>query len=175
MKKFNLLSIFVFLVTLSFISCEEEMGIDVNTTFNKNIKIDITESKKSTDTLSAIPFYSADTLDISDNDEIQKNLDKIKELEISKVTCTLTGIPENESITELNLLIPEAALNITLKNLTQNNTSITLDVSTELLDGLAAFLFANYKITIQTSGFSTYAPMQLGVDLSFESTIKTGL
>ncbi|MBI9068672.1 MAG: hypothetical protein JEZ09_15350, partial [Salinivirgaceae bacterium] len=85
------------------------------------------------------------------------------------------GIPEGESITELNITIPEAYLSVTLKNISENNNSISLDITPELLDALASFLYANHTVTIQVSGFSSYAPMLLGVELSFESTILTEL
>lgn len=175
MKKLNLVSIVILFITISFTACEEGLDVSLNTTFMKNINIDIQESRKSADNLNVFPFYAADSLDITDNSQVQENIDKFKDLEISKITCKLTGIPENESISELSITIPEADLSISLTNLSENNNTIDLEITTELLDALANFLYANHQATIQISGVSSYAPMQLGVELSFESTIVTNL
>lgn len=175
MKKYNLLLVVILLGIISFNSCEEGLNFDINTTIKKNINADIQEGLKSTDALNAFSFYTVDSLNITDNEKIQSNLDKFKDLEITKITCTLTGIPENESIPELTIIIPEAHLNISLIDISVNNNAIALDVSPELLDALATFLYLNHIVTIQISGFSTYAPMILGVELGFESTIITEL
>jgi len=173
MKKQNLLLIMLMLGVIIFNSCEEGLNVNVNTTFKKNITTDIKADLKSGNTLSNIPFYNVDTLDITDNEKVKENIDRFKELKISKINCKLTGIPENESITELNIVIPEALITVTLNNISENNNTILLDVTPELLNALATFLYANNRVAIQVNGFSTYAPMQLGVELSFESTIVT--
>ncbi len=176
MKKKNLLTIIIMLGVFIFNSCEEDLSLDVDvkTTFKKTITTDIQSDLKN-GLLSDIPFYNIDTLDITDNEKLKENIDRFKDLEINKINCKLTGIPENESITELNILIPEAYISVTLNNVSENNNTVELDITPELLNTLATFLYANYKVTIQVSGFSTYAPMQLGVELSFESTIVTQL
>jgi hypothetical protein len=174
MKKI-ILNLSVLLVIAMFFSCEEGLTVDVNTTLTKTITANIEENLKSSDTLLIYPFYESDTLDISENEKIQENMDKFKELEISQITCELTGIPDNEEITEINILIPEANINCTLMAINNSNNSVTLQVTDELLYILGDFLFENHQASIIISGFSSYAPMQLGVKLDFKTTIVTQL
>lgn len=173
MKKLFLNLALLFSIAM-FFACEEGLDVNVDTTFTKNMTANIDENLKNSDTL-RYPFYEADTLDISDNEKIQENMDKFKGLEIHQIRCELTGIPENEEITEINILIPEANIQISLNAISNANNTLNLEITDELLDFLASFLYENYQVSIMLSGFSSYAPMQLGVKLDFESTLITEL
>lgn len=175
MKKLNVLTLTLFLISMAFVSCEEGLNVNIDATFQKKITANIVDSKKSEQATPLVPFFVMDSLDISEEPDVQDNIERLKDLEVKKVTCTLTGIPENQSISELNITIPETGLAVTLNSINENNNTVTLDITPELLNALAQFLYSNYQITIIVSGFSTYAPMQLGVELSFDSTLVTGL
>jgi hypothetical protein len=174
MKRLSVLAIA--LLTGAFIlnSCED-MDVNVETSFKKQITVDVEETGKQVNSDSYFPFSETDILDISDNEAVEENIDSFKDLEVRSVTCKLTGIPDGESISELTITIPEALISVTLTNINENNNAITLDISNDLLNALENFLFENHSITIQVNGGSTYAPMQLGVELEFAATIITSI
>lgn len=175
MRKFNVITLILLLGVIFISSCDESISPDVNTTISKTITADIVAGKKSLDDFSIFPFYVIDTLNIENNADVQKNIDRIKELKINNVSCKITGIPLGESIPELNIVIPEAYINVSLTQLVENNSLIVLDVSKDLLNAVSSVLLNTHEFTIMVNGFSSYAPMQLGVELSFDTTLKTNL
>lgn len=156
-------------IFLLFPGCEDALDFDFKAVFNSNLSIDIEETK--TD---AFAFSATDTLNIEDDEDIQKHIDKLKEMEITKVECTLTGIPEGAVIQQLNVKVEEAGFLITLTDLTENH-KFEMEVNDAMLDLLASYLFDNHQSVITVFGTSSYAPMTLGVKLTWHTNITAGL
>ncbi|MGD9992302.1 MAG: hypothetical protein AB7S69_03290 [Salinivirgaceae bacterium] len=174
MKTLNtLLSAILALLFLT--GCEEGLTLDVKTKLTQKITADISNNLKSTVNNDSIAFYVSDTLNIKNNAEIEKNLEKIKEMAITQISCKLNGIPENELIHELSIEIPEAGITLLLNNLSENNTNFDLTVSDDLLQLTANYLFQNHTITTILRGYSSYAPMILTVELTYETTLTTSI
>ena len=123
MKTLNtLLSAILALLFLT--GCEEGLTLDVKTKLTQKITADISNNLKSTVNNDSIAIYVSDTLNIKNNAEIEKNLEKIKEMAITQISCKLNGIPENELIHELSIEIPEAGITLLLNNLIENQTKL---------------------------------------------------
>lgn len=156
-----------------FYSCEEDaFSYSFDTNVETTITVDI-EDNGLKNTLH--PFVVIDTLNLSDNDEIKKYIESIRDIDIDSVTCKLNGIPENEEITELNITILETGMSIKLTNLTENNNKIVLDINNAVIDAVSSFLYTNQFLIIQIDGESTTAPMKLDVSLDFKTKVKASL
>jgi len=167
--KLQFLSLVAASIAITFSSCSDMLSTDFDATFDTRMQIDIVETKST-----VYPFSSTSILNIEDEQEVKKNIDRIKKLNITQIDCTLTGIPEGETITEMNIKVEEANLLFSLSNLTQNH-KFTLPVQAEFLNALSSYLLTNKKTSITVSGNSTYAPMTLGVKLEYISKITASL
>lgn len=156
-------------IFLLFPGCEDALDFDFKAIFNSNLSIDIEETK--TD---AYAFSATDTLNIEDDEDIQTHIDKLKEMEITKVECTLTGIPEGAVIQQLSVQVEEAGFFISLTDLTENH-KFEMEVTDAMLDLLADYLLENHQSVITVFGTSSYAPMTLGVKLTWHTNITAGL
>ena len=166
---------------IGLIACDDLASVKIDTTLTKNMKVDIVgESamevvnlKSATET--GFPFYEVDTINLAENNDLKKYLDDIDELEVYKVSCKLNGIPEGEAITELTVFSNTAGLSVTITNITENNSSAELEISAAILKALGELLLQYEVLEVGVSGSSTFAPMTLSVELSFETTVKAGL
>ncbi|MDD4673100.1 MAG: hypothetical protein PHI03_09200 [Bacteroidales bacterium] len=151
-------------------SCEEGLSFKFNSDFKLNMDIDIEDVSKG----NTYPFTHTTSLNIEDDEDVANRIEEIKGLEVTEIECSLTGIPEGESILELNVTVENVNLTVTLNNITESDT-LMLPVSDVLLDALGNNLFENHQTSITVSGESTYAPMVLGVNLLFRSKIEASL
>ena len=154
----------------TFSSCEDALTFKFDSNFKVNMDVDIKNNAKS----NTYPFTHTSILNIEDDKDVADQIEEIKDLQVTQIECTITGIPTGESIPELNVMVENINLTVTLTNVTENHT-LTLTVSDELLDALGNYLFENHQTNITVSGESTYAPMVLGLDLTFHSKIEASL
>lgn len=154
----------------TFNACEDGLAFKFDANFMVKMDIDVKDTGKS----STYPFTYTSLLNIEDDKDVADKIEQIKSLEITEVECTITGIPSGESVLELNIMVEDINLTVTLTNITENNT-LVLPVSDKLLDALGKFLYDNHQTSITVSGASTYAPMVLGVNLLFNSKIEASL
>lgn len=166
--------VLVAVAILGMIACDDLATVNIDTTVSKDVTVDVEAPSVKNEGLNAYSFYKADTIDISENEDLEEYLDNIKELDIYSATCSLNGIPQGEEISELTISAVDAGLSVTLNNITENNRSINLDVSGSVLKALGEQLLTYEKMLISVSGFSSYAPMTLTVSLDFETTVKAG-
>ena len=170
MKK---LMISAFAITGIIVICScDSITTDFDTNLNKTIvsEIEQPQAKALTKNQTTYPFSSADVLDIRDNSKINDYIDRLKEIDVKSITCTFTGIPEGESITELNISLGTTGLEVNLSDIT-NQTQITLDVSHQFLNDISTQLVDNHELIIAISGESTFAPMTLNTFMSFAVTV----
>jgi len=165
LTKFSLIAGILFLVS----SCDDLLTADFDATFTTNMNIDVAETKAD-----GYSFSDTKVLSIKEDAEVEKHINKIKKLKVTQVDCTLTGIPAGQSITELNVKVDELNLTVTVNNLVEN-TTFSLPVTDALLDALSDYLKTNHQSTITVFGTSSYAPMTLGVKLTFHSRVSAGL
>jgi hypothetical protein len=158
------------LVTMGFLlfnsACEDALTFSFVADYPIDFNIDIHDGTKAT----SFPFSDSGTLSIEENEEVLKYIEKIKEIEILQVECTLTGIPSNEEIIELTFEVQNTVFSITINNLSENRTFI-LPIESSKLMALSTYFFDNQQITVSVNGVSSYAPMQLGLKLNFVSKI----
>lgn len=153
-------------------ACEDSLTIGIDTNFKMNMNIDVTDGAKAK--ANTFPFSETQTLNIEDDKEVAKQIEKIKELDITEIECEVTGIPSGQSIPLLKMYVEEIDLTVTLEDITENHI-ITLPISEDLLNALSNYLFENHQATVTVSGESTYAPMVLGVNLTFKSKVAASI
>jgi hypothetical protein len=168
MKSKISLMMFVAIVLMLY-SCDDVLDFDFDATFNTNMSIDVAETKSD-----GFDFSATENLNIKDDDEVEKYINKIKNLEITRVDCTLTGIPQGATIHELTVKVEELNLQVTLNNLIENQT-LSLPVDAALLTALSGHLKTNHEATITVSGTSSDAPMTFGVKLTYISKVTASL
>lgn len=148
----------------------------ITTDFDTNLKttiladIKVPSEKSSLKDVTTYPFSATKVLDIKENSRINEYIDRLKEINVKSVTCTFSGIPEGEAITELNISVQSVALDVTLEDLV-NGVSVTLDISPNILNSLSLELTDNQQITIMISGESTFAPMVLNTLMDMPVTV----
>jgi hypothetical protein len=165
LTKFSLIAALLFLTY----SCDDLLSVDFDATFSTDMEIDIAETKSD-----GYAFSDSKKLSIKDDAEVEKHINKIKKLKVTQVDCTLTGIPAGQSITEFNVKVDELNMTVTMNNLVENST-FSLPVTDALLDALSDYLKENHETNITVYGTSSYAPMKLGVKLTFYSNVSAGL
>jgi hypothetical protein len=168
MKK-TVLFLMISAVFLLVQSCDDLLDVNFDAEFSTNMNIDVAETKAD-----GYAFSDSKTLNITDDDEVEKYIDRIKDLEITEIECSLTGIPAGESIPELSVKVDELNMQVDLTNISENSTFV-LPVSDALLTSLASYLKDNHQSTITVFGTSTYAPMVLGVKLTYKSKVTASL
>lgn len=166
----NLIPVLVALVL--FASCEEGLlDVKVSTNLTQKMNIDIEDQTlKST----AHPFAHTDTLNLKDNSDINSYLDRIKALDIESASCSISGIPEGEEIPELTISFPQTGISITLLNLNENS-KLDLDITASQFALIEGFLSSQEMLVINVDGTSSYAPMQLNVELTFKTSVTTAV
>ncbi|MDX9771227.1 MAG: hypothetical protein RBT19_12755 [Tenuifilaceae bacterium] len=167
-KLITLFTIAGMLLMLS--SCEDGLTLRFDANFKVNMNIDVEDTGKG----DTFPFSETQTLNIEDDKEVAKQIEKIKELDITEIECEVTGIPSGQSIPLLKMYVEEIDLTVTLEDITENHI-ITLPISEDLLNALSNYLFENHQATVTVSGESTYAPMVLGVNLTFKSKVAASI
>ena len=150
----------------------ESITTDFDTNLKATILADIITpaEKSSLKGVTTYPFSSTKVLDIKENSKITEYIDRLKEINVKSVNCTFSGIPEGETITEMNISVQSVALDVSLENLV-NGMSVTLDVSPNILNALSLELTDNQQITIMVSGKSTFAPMVLNTLMDMPVTV----
>jgi hypothetical protein len=150
-------------------SCDDVLDFDFDANFNTNMSIDVAETKSD-----GFDFSATENLNIKDDDEVEKYINKIKNLEITRIDCTLTGISQGATIHALTVKVEELNLQVTLNNLTENQT-LSLPVDAALLTALSDHLKTNHEATITVFGISSDAPMTFGVKLTYISKVTASL
>jgi hypothetical protein len=158
--------IFIIAISLFNNGCEEELTFSFNADFPIDFNIAIQESK----TTGSFPFNDNGTINILENEEVLKYIERIKELEILQIVCTLNGIPTGERIITLSFAVQNTIFTVSLENLSENNTFV-LPIDSNKLSALSTYLLDNQQILVNINGVSSYAPMELGVNLKFVSKI----
>ena len=151
-------------------ACEDSLTFKFSTDFKVKMNIDVEDTGKS----DVFPFTNTEILDIEEDEDVAEQIERIKGLEITEIECSVTGIPTGETIPVLTVFVEEVNLTVTLTDITEDYT-LVLPVSDELLNALGDYLYDNHRTTVTVSGESTYAPMVLGVNLTFKSKVAASL
>ena len=163
-----------------FIACDDLGTTKIDTTLSKTLTVNVSESVQaganfnSTDD-AMYSFYEVDNIDLSENDDLNKYLDNIDEMEVYKVTCKLNGLSAGQVINELTVFSSTIGLSISLFNITEFNNAIELEVSAALLKKIGEHLLQYEELEVGVSGYVTVAPLVFTVELSFETKVKAGI
>lgn len=152
-----------------FSSCDESvLDQKIETTFSKTLVADVTDpGTKST----LYSFSVTDTLGLEENSELESYLDLIKDIALKSGSCTLAGIPVDETIEELTISVAKTNLSVTLTKLKDNNSKISLSISDADIAAASSLLKTEQMLIITVSGKTTSAPMILSVILDFDGTV----
>ncbi len=170
MKKLFFLLVPAFLLGLT--SCEEGLTYDFEQSITTSIIADIIDNGLKTN---AYPFDESETIDLTEIEGLEEYLDRLEDLEIKSAKAMLSGIPDGEEITSLTILVEQAGLSVTLNNLANNGDTLALDIPQAALDSASSLLLTQQAVEVRVMGESSYAPMELTVDVEFLTEVSASI
>ena len=132
MNKFKTLSIFC-LTLLTLVSCnelDELTEFDVSQNLDATLRVDITEDSGG----EPQNWSAATSVDISDNAEIQANLDLIESVMINSLTFKILNFEgeENAMVTDASISFGDTTIDVEDINLNDNTTTYNLGTTAQL-------------------------------------------
>ena len=132
MNKFKTLSTLC-LTLLTLVSCnelDELTEFDVSQNLNATLRVDITEDSGG----EPQSWSDSTTIDISDNAEIQANLDLIESVMINSLTFKILNFEgeENAMVTEASISFGDTTIDVEDINLNDNTTTYNLGTTAQL-------------------------------------------
>lgn len=115
---------------------------------------------------SAIVFSKSQDLSLSDNTDIKPYLDKIKEVDLTTLAVTITGLSAGQTINSVALDVTGVGNVFTQTNITSTNNTFTPTLTTGILDLVSAKLLKDKLVTLTLSGNAS-GPMTITVSLNF--------
>ena len=167
----------VVLAVLAFSSCDLAT-VNIATDFTKSITAvsDYPASEAVVSLKSAIvdpTYFESDTIDLTDNADLEEYKEKIKEVDVHTVSCTFSGIPTGDTIKSFTISVENTELSETLNNIAVNGTKEELSIATAILTAVGEELMDQEKIVINVSG-TTSVPLTFTVEIAFDSEVKAG-
>lgn len=187
MKK-TLKSLGLLFITAAFVTCDALEEAD-DVTFHADLEIIFAADENGEGV--SVPYQDLQTLDFADNSEIAPYLDKIKDIEITRVTYRITGYQEDptadppctnvvmtngfakfgkvgtlEEITLGSFAATAAGVNL---QSTVSETDLTIDAAQ--FNALADLLLDEKKANIYSVGVLSCTPIQFNVVAKFYVTI----
>lgn len=142
--------------TLIIVSCDqikELITISISTTLEGNIPLVATKSSSGITKASAVNYGGSKTISIADNPDLKEYLKKIKEVNIQSVNIKITGLKQDQTIDFLKLDVTGIGEIASIKDVTMNNNSFLLTISSDLIKSISDKLVNNNSITVNlTSG-----------------------
>ncbi len=132
MNKFKTLSTLC-LTLLTLVSCnelDELTEFDVSQNLNATLRVDITEDSGG----EPQSWSDSTTIDISDNAEIQANLDLIESVMINSLTFKILNFEgeENAMVTDASISFGDTTIDVEDINLNDNTTTYNLGTTAQL-------------------------------------------
>lgn len=148
--------------------------ISVPANLQTNIPVVVTAvGVKSADLIAvgaAITFSKTQDLSLNDNVDIAPYLSRIKSINLNSVVITITGLSAGQTINTISLEVAGVGNIFTQTNITSANNSFTPQITSGILDQIAAKLTADKKISITVSG-SASGTMTFNVGLNIDATV----
>ncbi|WP_028377262.1 hypothetical protein [Leeuwenhoekiella sp. MAR_2009_132] len=157
----------LFIFAATFTSCDavdDLVKIDVPTTFTKDLVITVSEGETSFSETAAISI---------DNDEVQDNLDKIDNIEITKLTYQIVSVSGTENVVATGMFTASSSSypwfeasdsdSVNLTEAAAAGTIYNIDVNQSLVDAFEADLKSGATATLSASGTVSDAPVTFTV------------
>ena len=169
MNKFKTLSTLC-LTLLTLVSCnelDELTEFDVSQNLNATLRVDITEDSGG----EPQSWSDSTTIDISDNAEIQANLDLIESVMINSLTFKILNFEgeENAMVTDASISFGDTTIDVEDINLNDNTTTYNLGTTAQL-NTIANTFKDDHEITIAVSGTVSSTPVKFDVIISLDVT-----
>ena len=167
--------VFLFLIVAVF-GCnkiKDATTLKIDTQLKTNIPLTVTSVGMNEGGLlktAALPFSITSDLLLADNIDLSAYTSKIKEINLSNVVITVTGLTGNQTINSISLDIAGIGNVLTQTNITATNNTFTPQITPTLLAAIAAKFQADKKISITISG-SVSAPLSCTVSVSLTSEV----
>lgn len=164
-----------FALIISTTSCEDLLTVTLDAEFNSAINTESTgqqvEALALKSTSSDYTFSGDNIVSLSDDEDIVDYIEKIKSINIVAIECEIFGIPAEEKIENLKIMIDGTSFFPQYFNVTADNNTITVLVESEVLDEVETYFEENHMLKTMISG-STTAPMSLVVNIKYVTKIK---
>ncbi len=148
--------------------------ISINTQLKADIPVLVTAAMvKSSDLITPgapIIFNKTQELKIEDNVDLAPYLAKIKEIDLTSLVVTVSGLTTGQTINSVSVDITGIGTLFTQTNITMTNNTFTPVIQSGMLDMISAKLLAEKKITITVSG-SASGPLSIVVGLNMNAKV----
>lgn len=121
---------------------------------------------KSANQETAIVFNKSQDLSLSGNTDIKPYVDKIKEVDLTTLVVTVTGLTAGQTINSVALDVTGVGNVFTQTNITSTNNTFTPTLTAGILDLVSAKLLKDKLVTLTLSGNAS-GPMNITVSLNF--------
>jgi len=148
--------------------------LTINTQLKTNIPVVVSGvGMKSADLLASvnsIAFNKSQDLVLGDNVDLASYTARIKQMDLTSVVVTVTGLSTDQTINSVTLNVSGVGDVVTQTNITSTNNSFTPVVTTAMLNAISAKLTADRKITITVSGTAS-GVMTFSVGINIDSRV----
>jgi hypothetical protein len=178
MKKFLFASLST-IIALTFSNCsvfEKADDVSFNAPIEQTFNVNITTAGTN------VTMNQEITLDATDNDEINKYKDKIKEVKVNKVTYQVTAFTGDfgtkftggvgvGSLTAAPV-VTKAIADFDVRAAFQSGEEFQLDLTTDDVSKIAALLKTDKKVKTAWTGLLSQTPVSFTVKVVIDATIK---
>lgn len=173
-NKFFLILVIFFALT----ACDDLFQTEISTTLEMSVPVTVSESAvavKSANLADTYTFTKSGSLSLTDDEEINDHIDKLKAITLENLEVDIFGLSTGQEIISLTINVTGVGEIASIANVTSASGTFTPNVSSTLLDEVAAILLDDQAITVTINGTSNYAPMSFNVELAFDALVTAGL
>ena len=174
MKRISLL---LFIIPAFLFSCdevEEANTIEFDTTLSLDIPVAVVAPtamlEKSTQ--EDFMFEQSATSSLSEMENIQDYLSKVKTIEINDIEIVINNLGAGEEIKKIDISVEGIGVLATIMNVSATNNVHSPSVDNAKLTQAATILNSTKAITVMVSGTTNSAPMDFTVNMDFDCHIE---
>ena len=164
-------------LVLFLFSCEkikDASTVDFDTTMSLNIPVNVSVPTASLEKSAKTSYSFSESLteSLEDNADINEYLDMLKSIDITKLEIIFSGLQDSQTIESITISVDGVGTVVAITNVTVSNLTQTPDISSTLLNQIAAKLYSDKQITITVSGTTNEAPMSFNVKTNLDLHIE---
>ncbi len=174
MKRISFLLVVASLFLLSCDKIEEANTVDFDTTLSMDIPVSVESPVAMIEKSTAedFPFSESKTYSLSENEDINDYLSKIKSIDISDFAIVFSGLGEGEEIKMVDISVTGAGILASFQNVTNATTSPTPTINSANVAQAATILNSTKAIEVIVSGTTNTAPMDFTVNMDFDVHVE---
>lgn len=174
MKKFTLLLLILPVFLFSCDKIDDANTVEVDTTLAMNIPVTVDAVaaivEKSTE--ADFPFSASKTYSLSENEDINDYLSKLKSIDITTFAILFSELQVGEEIKTVDISVTGAGVLASFVNVTILDNSPTPTINAANLVAAATILNSTKSITVVVSGTTNTGPMDFTVNIDLDVHVE---